>query len=78
MGDIRYDLSKHGSKSLYEYADIEFDYAITMGCGDACPNITAKNRDDWQIPDPKHMPIEEFKQIRDCIEDKVKKLIETL
>jgi arsenate reductase (thioredoxin) len=78
MGEIGYDLSKHGSKSLTEIPDVEYDAVVTMGCGDACPFVRAKLRDDWQIPDPKHMPPEEFRKVRDLIESKVKALLTTL
>jgi protein-tyrosine-phosphatase len=33
-------------------------------------------REDWQIPDPKALPAEEFRQVRDMIEEKVKTLLE--
>lgn len=75
MGELGYDLAKHGSKSLQEIPDIDYDAVVTMGCGDACPFVKAKRRDDWQIPDPKHMPPEEFRQVRDLIESKVKGLL---
>jgi arsenate reductase (thioredoxin) len=75
MAEIGYDLTKHGSKALTEIPDIEYDAVVTMGCGDACPFVKAKHRDDWQIPDPKHLPPDEFRVIRDMIEGKVKTLL---
>lgn len=75
MKEVGYDLSNHDSKSLQEIPQVEYEYAITMGCGDECPLIKAKYRDDWQIPDPKHMEPEEFNKVRDIIEEKVKNLI---
>ena len=75
MKELGYDLSKHGSKSVDDFRDTSFEYVITMGCGDACPFIPAKHRLDWQIPDPKHLDKEEFRKVRDMIEEKVKKLI---
>ena len=30
-----------------------------MGCGDECPLVRAKRREDWDIPDPKELPPEE-------------------
>jgi arsenate reductase len=57
--------------------DIEFDFA-TMGCGDACPFVRAKRREDWDIPDPKALPPEEFRAVRDLIGSKVKTLLGTL
>ena len=46
-----------------------------MGCGDYCPLVTADRREDWNIPDPKELPDDEFRETRDLIETKVKELI---
>ena len=78
MRELGYDLTQHHSKSLQEIPDVEFDYAITMGCGDECPLVRARQRLDWQIPDPKHLPPEEFRAVRDLIEQKVKALLASL
>lgn len=75
MQDLGYDLSLHESKSLEEIPQIEYDYAITMGCGDECPFVRAKNRTDWNIPDPKNMTMDEFRVVRDEIKDRVLELI---
>ena len=71
MRELEYDLSVHGSKSLDELPDIEFDFVATMGCGDACPMVRARQRADWSIPDPKYLPPDEFRVVRDLIRDKV-------
>jgi protein-tyrosine-phosphatase len=71
MRELGYDLSAHGSKSLDELADVEFDFVATMGCGDACPLVRARQRADWAIPDPKNLPADEFRVVRDLIRDKV-------
>jgi len=75
MKEIDYDLSKHRSKSLSEIPDIEFDFVATMGCADECPFVRAKRREDWDIPDPKDLPPEEFRAVRDLIEAKVRDAI---
>lgn len=75
MSEVNYDLGKHESKSLDTLPDVVFDYAITMGCGDECPNLKANNRLDWEITDPKHMDKEAFAEIRDGIKEKVAALI---
>jgi hypothetical protein len=49
-----------------------------MGCGDECPFIRAKDRQDWQIPDPKELPPNEFRAVRDMIAGKVRALLATL
>jgi arsenate reductase len=79
MAEKGYELTKHESKSLSEIpADMQFDYVITMGCGDACPWVPAKNREDWAIPDPRNMNEEEFRAVRDLIEQKVINLLQQL
>ncbi len=75
MQEVGYDLTKHHSKGIAELAALEFDAAVTMGCGDECPFIRAKLRQDWKIPDPKEMPPDQFRAVRDLIEQKVKELL---
>jgi protein-tyrosine-phosphatase len=75
MREIGYDLSSHESKSLTDIPELEYDFVATMGCGDECPFVRAKQREDWDIPDPKNMPPEEFRAVRDLIEQKVKETI---
>ena len=78
MQAVGYDLGTHKSKSLNEIPDIDYDFAITMGCGDECPYVKAKQRQDWAIPDPKNMNDQEFNEVRDIIKHKVLSLINTL
>lgn len=78
MREVGYDLSKHQSKSLSEVPDIEYDFVATMGCGDECPFVRAKQREDWNIPDPKEMAPEEFRAVRDLIEAKIVSLLKGL
>ncbi|MBS1593099.1 MAG: arsenate reductase ArsC [Bacteroidetes bacterium] len=75
MQELGYDLSTHASKALTEIPDIEYDYAVTMGCGDECPWVRAKHRADWQIPDPRDMSEEDFRRVRDMIRDQVRTLL---
>ena len=78
MKEVGYDLTTHTSKGLDGFNGQQFDAAVTMGCGDECPLVLAKRRFDWQIPDPKDMTPERFRQVRDLIEARVKELIATL
>lgn len=78
MRQIGYDLSTHHSKGLEEFDGQEFDVAVTMGCGDECPRVLAKHRMEWQIPDPRELPPEQFNEVRDLIERKVKELLHSL
>lgn len=78
MQEIGYDLTQHHSKSLDEFNGQEVEVAVTMGCGDECPLVKAKRREEWQIPDPKEMPPEGYREVRDLIEQKVIALLATL
>lgn len=78
MRELGYDLSRHPSKSLAEIPDVEYDFVATMGCGDSCPHVRARRREDWAIPDPKHLPPDEFRAVRDLIEAKVKAMLAEL
>lgn len=78
MHELGYDLSVHDSKSLEQLPDIEFEYAITMGCGDECPFIKARHHIDWQIPDPRNMNEDDFRKVRDLIGEKVKEVLEKM
>ena len=61
-------------RSDAEWADV----VVTMGCGDACPYIPGKRYIDWQLTDPKSLPIEEVREIRDDIRERVGQLLEEL
>jgi arsenate reductase len=79
MKELGYDLSTHNSKSLDEVKQFApFDAVVTMGCGDACPWMPAKQFMDWQIPDPKEMNEEDFRGVRDMVKQKVQDLLEQL
>ena len=62
------DLTVQLSKGLDDLPKVKWDYIVTMGCGDACPNLPAAQRLDWELPDPKHLPDDEFRAVRDRIE----------
>jgi len=76
MKEKNYDLNTHSSISIDKIpSDINFDFLVSMGCGDACPHVPAKIRIEWDIPDPKEKSPEEFNKVRDLIEEKVKELL---
>lgn len=78
MRELGYDLTPHRSKGLDGFNGQSFDAAITMGCGDECPMVRATRREDWQLPDPRDLTPEEFRQVRDQIGMKVKALLAQL
>lgn len=74
MKERGYDLTTHASTSS-DQAEGPFDVVVTMGCGDACPAVAARRRVDWTIPDPRDLPDDEFRRVRDLIEQKVLALL---
>jgi arsenate reductase (thioredoxin) len=78
MAELDYDLSVHDSKSLTELPNIEFDYVATIGCGDECPFIKAKNRVDWALTDPKQLSNDEYRLVRNKIRDHVADMLTSL
>ena len=79
MKELGHDLSSNRSKSLNEVKQFSpFDVVVTMGCGDACPWMPAKKFVDWDIPDPKEMNENDFREVRDLIGDKVKQMLASL
>jgi protein-tyrosine-phosphatase len=77
MSELGYDLSRHESKSL-DQVDGEFDAVVTMGCGDSCPWVPAKRREDWALPDPRHMDDDAYRAVRDEIRARVQALLASL
>jgi protein-tyrosine-phosphatase len=75
MAERGLELGRHRSKSLADLPAIEFDLAVTMGCGDACPDLRAAERLDWQIEDPAALDAEGFARVRDEIERRVLALL---
>jgi len=75
MHELGYDMRSHESKSLDDIPDLEFDYAISLGCGDECPMVKARMHIDWDIPDPRGMGIDEFRRVRDMIRERVQRLL---
>jgi len=77
MDDIGIDLSKHYSKG-FQQIPANLDYVITMGCGEECPLVPAKEKLDWQIEDPIGKGPEVFCRVRDELKSKVEEFINKL
>jgi arsenate reductase len=74
MNELGIDLSgKTPQKLTTEMAEWA-DVVVTMGCGDECPYIPGKRYIDWDLQDPKGLPIDEVRAIRDDIARRVTQL----
>jgi len=71
------DISKNKLKPITSQMVQEADTIIVMGCSAQgfCPTPLLGKVTDWNIEDPKGKPLEKVREIRDEIEEKVRKLI---
>lgn len=74
MRELGVDLSGRRPKKLTVEMQLHADWAVTMGCGDACPYVPTRV-EDWDIPDPADQPLDVVRGIRDEIERRVEELI---
>jgi protein-tyrosine-phosphatase len=79
MIDKGYDLEGHRTKPLSDLPDQEFDYLISMGCGEISTHIQAQRREDWMLPHPEELLGDNgFHRLRDEIELRVFGLLNRL
>jgi protein-tyrosine-phosphatase len=76
MQEIGIDLSAAKPQKLTQELANDATLLITMGCGDKCPYVPGLRRDDWPLRDPKGLPAEEVRAIRDEVRDRVQNLID--
>jgi arsenate reductase len=74
LEEIDVDVSGRVPRRLSR-ADVEWaELVVTMGCGDACPVIPGKEYVDWDLPDPVGMCLEEVRELRAVVEERVSRL----
>ena len=78
MDELDIDLRGQSSKSLDAVDGLDFDAVVTMGCGDACPWVPARRREDWALPDPRDMDEAGYRAVRDDIGARVRALLASL
>ena len=75
MQEIGLDLSHAQPQLLTEELATGATLLVTMGCGEKCPYVPGLRRDDWPLPDPKNLPAEQAREVRDQIKHRVEELI---
>jgi arsenate reductase len=78
MRELGIDLSDRRPQPLTQQLAEQADIVVTMGCGDACPYVPGKRYLDWDLPDPKGLPVDEVRAIRDDIRRRVTTLVNEL
>jgi arsenate reductase len=79
MRELSLDISDARPALLTDEMIESAERVVTMGCavdGDACPAILLKDVEDWGLPDPKGVPPEKVRAIRDTISERVSQLLD--
>jgi protein-tyrosine-phosphatase len=74
LTEVGIDASDHVPRRLADDA-VEWADVIVATCDDACPVIPGKRYISWNLPDPKHMPLERVREIREEIARLVDELV---
>jgi arsenate reductase len=78
MKEKNIDISNQKPKNLTLEMIDNAEKIITMGCIKTCPAAPPEKTTDWKLEDPTGKPIETYRQIRDDIEQRIKKLLSEL
>ena len=80
MDEVGVDIRQQKPKDITEDMMRNFTKIINMGCMDKsfCPTLFIPNLIDWGIEDPKGKPIEQVREIREDIEQRIKQLVTDL
>jgi arsenate reductase len=77
LAEIGIDASDHVPHKLDDET-VEWADVVVATCDDACPVIPGKRHIAWDLPDPKTMPLEQVRTLRDEIAGRVHELVEEL
>jgi arsenate reductase len=69
------DMSGQKPKMLSSGMAKPAERIFTMGCVNGCPVTPPEKTIDWDLEDPAGKPIEKFREVRDEVERRVKKLV---
>jgi protein-tyrosine-phosphatase len=75
MAEVGIDISGEFPKPWTDEIVRAADVVVTMGCGDACPIFPGKRYEDWQVPDPAGLGIDDVRRIREDIKRRVEVLL---
>lgn len=77
MREVGIDLANVKPQKLTAELAQGAELLVTMGCGEECPYIPGLRREDWSLTDPKGLPLDKVRAIRDTIHSHVKRLVDT-
>ena len=74
MRELGIDVSDRVPRGLTDELARWADLVVTMGCGDACPVLPGKEYVDWNLPDPAGLCLDEVRELRNTISQRVDQL----
>ena len=77
LSEVGIDAADHVPHKL-DYEAVEWADVVVATCDDACPVIPGKCYIAWDLPDPKTMPLEQVRLLRDEIVARVRDLVAEL
>ena len=78
LREVGIDASDHSPRKLDDEALGWADVAVSTCSEEVCPVTPGVRRLDWHLPDPKNLPLDEVRAIRDEIERLVDELVAEL
>jgi arsenate reductase len=75
MAEVGIDIAGRKPQKLTNEMQMQTDWAITMGCGDACPFVPSAVH-AWDLQDPSTMEIEDVRKVRDEVQRLVLDLVD--
>jgi protein-tyrosine-phosphatase len=78
LKEIGIDASDHVPRRLDAEALEWADLAVSTCSEEVCPVTPGVRRISWELPDPKHLPLEQVRPIRDEIKKRVSELVAEL
>jgi len=78
LSEIGIDASRHVPRKLDQDALEWADVAVSTCSEEVCPVIPGVRRITWELPDPKNLPLEQVRQIRDDLAGRVAALVDDL
>jgi arsenate reductase (thioredoxin) len=77
LAEVGIDASDHRAHRL-DQLDVDWADVVIAACDGACPVVVGKRYENWGLPDPYGLPIEEVRPIRDEIARRVDALVAAL
>jgi arsenate reductase (thioredoxin) len=78
LAELGIDASDHVPRRLDQDALAWADLAVSTCSEEVCPVTPGVRRVRWELPDPKNLPLEQVRPIRDQIQRRVEQLVAEL